>query len=371
MSNVAKTRVLVTRFPYESQFGGEELHTLAVVSGLDNRGVPSFFLGSCPVLLRGFLDRHFDVKKVWLAKPPVTFWRLISFTLLSPVLFLLCGVYLWSAKKRWKVSTVYMLSLSEKLLMTPWAKFFGMKILWLEHARIGRWLTKNPWRVLYTFLSRFSTVVVTSNAMEPILRPYAKTVVVIPCGTIVEEASNISAELASFMKEGFAIGCVARLSHDKGVDMLVQAVHSKPDTRLVLVGQGPLKKDLQKRVDPARVRFVSMGTRAEMMAFYKALDLFVLPAREMDPFGMAGAEAMWSGVPCILSNKCGLAFDLHDGKEALIVEPCVPEIDRAIKKLMKHPELSREIALNGQRFVRSHYVLEDMIDRFDKLIELM
>lgn len=371
MKTLAKSRILVTRFPYASQWGGEELHTLTLARELDQRGIPSFFLGSCPILLDAFKTAHFDVQKAWLGKPPVTKAWLILFTVLSPFLFLKAGWMLKNAQKKWRVDTVLMLSFGEKLVMTPWAKLFGMKTLWIEHARIGRWLTKNPWRVLYRAWSRWVTVVVTSNAMVSSVRPWTsegQKVWPISCGAMSTKPTPLRDELKDFLKDGFGVVCVARLTADKGVDMLVQSVQSKPDGRLVLVGEGPLRKTLEKTADPERVRFVSSLPRGELMDLYRCADLFVLPSREMDPFGMVVAEAMFFGTPVMVTNVCGIAHDLHHSHDAWIVEPRIAEIDKGLKRLMKDPTLRAGMGKAGQSFVKKHYTLDGMVDAFEELL---
>ena len=381
--------MLVTRFPYESRFGGEEVHTLRLMEELDKRGIEAFFLGSCPILLREFKERGFLVKRAWLAKPPVTLGWLVMFTVLSPFLFLRAGLILGRARKRWGVETLYALSFGEKLLMTPWARLFGMKVLWLEHARIGRWMSKNPWRYVYKAWSRWATVVVTSKAMVGQVRPWVKIgvasegdrsaaprVVAIPCGVMSAAAEPLPRELRDFFGKGktglrpagFAVGSVARLSADKGVDMLVHLVHSKPDVRLVIVGSGPLEMSILKRADPARVRVIPSLPRGQLTSFYRALDLFVLASREMDPFGMVAAEAMAEGTPVLMTSVCGIAADLADGREAFIVEPRMSELDKALKKIMKRKEWARDVAGRGQTFVEKHYRMETMVAEFERLL---
>lgn len=368
MKTLPKARILVTRFPYESRFGGEEVHTLRLMEELDDLGHEAFFLGSCPVLLREFRERSFVSKRAWLGKPPVTKGWLLLFTLLSPFLFVKAGWMLRKARKQWNVDTVYMLSLGEKLLMTPWAKFFKMRVLWLEHARIGRWITKNPWRVIYRRWSKGVTTVVTSRAMVKHVAPLAKKVVAISCGVMTDEARPLEGEVADFLKGGFAIGTVARLTADKGVDILVHLVHGKPDVRLVIVGNGPLKKAIEKAGCAEQILIVPSLPRGQLTSFYKALDLFVLASTEMDPFGMVAAEAMSVGTPVLMTAKCGISEDLVDGRDALIVEPRRSELDKALKKVLRHPELLDELGERGQKFVQKHYRLDSMVARFEALL---
>lgn len=350
------------------------MHTLTLARELDKRGVASFYLGSCRILGEAFREAHFDAKFAWLGKPPVTKFRLLAFTLLSPFLFLKAGWMLWWARRRWGVTSVLMLSLGEKLLMTPWARLFGLRTLWIEHARIGRWLTKNPWRVVYKWWSRWATVVVTSNAMVEFVSPLVSgrgvspRLAAISCAVMVSKASPLPTTLEAFLGSGFAVSTVARLTPDKGVDMLVHLVHCKPDVRLVIVGRGPLKKALQKKADFGRVFFVDSLPREELMELYKRSDLFVLASREMDPFGMVAAEAMHFGTPVLLTSACGISKDLVHGRDAWIVEPRVAELDKAFKRLQKDAELRKALGKNGQAFVKSHYRLDAMVEEFEGLL---
>ncbi len=362
MKTLAKARILVTRFPFESRFGGEEVHTLSLMEGLREKGFEISFMGSCPVLLEEFAARNFEVEKTWLGKPPVKLAWLIYFTIMSPLLFFRAGYLLWRAQQKWRVDTLYCLSFGEKLLMTPWALIFKMKVLWLEHARIGRWLTRNPWRVVYSLLSRKVKVIVTSKAMEQFL-PFAKNVESISCGVFLEKEWALPTEVERFLTGGFVVGFVARLTSDKGVDIMDRIVHSQPDIKLIVVGEGHYKFH-----DNPRLKVLSNLKRGQLTTLYKNLSLFVLPSTEFDPFGMVAAEAMTAGAPCLISSKCGISFDLRNEREAIICEPTFKEFDRTIKKLKRNPALLKKVGKVGEIFAKKHYALARMVDEFDYLL---
>lgn len=369
MKRLAKPHLLVTRFPFEAQWGGEEVHTMELMRGLDQQGYEICFLGSCPVLLPAFRAANYSTKKAWLGRPPVSKAWLLWFSLLSPLLFLMAGWQLWRAKSLWKIDTVYMLSFGEKLLMTPWAQLFKMKVLWLEHARIGAWFTKNPWRLVYRWWSRWATVVVTSKAMRPLLTPHARRVVAIPCAVMDRTPAPLPKDIVDFLNSGFSVANVSRLTVDKGVDMMVRLVHSKPDMRLIFVGTGPLDKELEKACQSEQVMWVKSMPRGQLMSLYKQVDLFVLASREMDPFGMVAAEAMWHGAPTVVTNVCGIAMDLRDGQEAMIVPPRFSVLDKTVKKMMKHEKLREDLGRHGQQFAHDHYDFKTMLASFEKLLE--
>lgn len=369
MSRVAKARILVTRFPFQSRKGGEELHSITLMNALEKKGHEVFFLGSCPVLLTDFKQAGFETRRAWLAKPPVTKAWLLLFTLLCPLLFVLAGMMMIRATVKWKVDTVYMLSFGEKLLMTPWALLLNRRVMWLEHARIGKWLSKNPWKIVYKFWSKWVTTVVTSNAMEPFLAPHVRgDLHAISCGVILDKSEPLPRRIVDFLKGGFTVGTVARLTVDKGVDSVVRLVHSKPDTRCLIVGDGPLLEQLKMDSDEGRVLIIPSLPRGQLMSLYKSLDLFVLAPPEMDPFGMVAAEAMWHGSPTLLTDQCGISAELMDGKDAVVVPAKFSALDRAFKKLLRQNEWRRELGAHGKSTVRKLFPLKKMVAEFESLL---
>lgn len=367
MPTLAKRRILVTRFPYESRLGGEEIHTLTVAKALRERGHSVFFMGSCPILLKEFQNKNFPVLKAWLSKPPVTLLRLLLFTLLSPILFLYAGFLLMKARSQFKVDTLYALSLGEKLLVTPWALLFKMRVLWWEHARIGAWLKKNPWRLFYGLWSRWATVCVTSQAMKSFLS-FARHVQWIPCGVHLAPAEKLPQNFTEFLKEDFVVGTVSRLTIDKGVDKVVTAVHSIPNLRLAIVGNGPLKASILESISEEKMALIDSLSPGQLHTFYGSLDLFILASPEFDPFGMVAAEAMLAGCPTIVSEHCGIAQEMKTSEEIFVISAKVEAIQETIKKLKEDPSLTHSVAQAGQKKIAQNYNENVMVDAIEKLL---
>jgi glycosyltransferase involved in cell wall biosynthesis len=116
---------------------------------------------------------------------------------------------------------------------------------------------------------------------------------------------------------------VGRLAEVKGVDRLLTVWASMPrslDRILVIVGDGPLRKDLEAMVQRldlrASVRF--LGPQAEVAKFYGMADLFVLPSRSE---GMSNAllEAMAAGVPSVASDVGGNREVVTDAESGFLV----------------------------------------------------
>ena len=94
--------------------------------------------------------------------------------------------------------------------------------------------------------------------------------------------------------------------------ILAFAAHRRPGARLVLVGDGPLRQELEAlaRAHPdARIHFVGFANQSRMPAAYAMGDVFVLPSI-VEAWGLAVNEAMNLGLPVIVSDLVGAAPDL-------------------------------------------------------------
>ncbi len=122
---------------------------------------------------------------------------------------------------------------------------------------------------------------------------------------------------------------VGRLAPEKNVRGLVAAWRTyRADGgtwALVLVGDGPERAGLEASVVGCEGEVVfagHQGSRA-MLPFYAFAECFVLPS-EREPWGLVVNEAMASGLPVIVSARCGCAEDLvEDGENGFLFDPGV------------------------------------------------
>lgn len=100
---------------------------------------------------------------------------------------------------------------------------------------------------------------------------------------------------------------VGRLAPEKEIGQTLEAAERNPDVRFVLVGDGPLRGE----VDAAAARLPNVEatgwvSREGVRERIDAADVIVLPSR-YETFGSAAFEAMIRGRPAIVSPNCGLA----------------------------------------------------------------
>ena len=112
------------------------------------------------------------------------------------------------------------------------------------------------------------------------------------------------------------VGYVGRLASEKGVERLV-ALYGDPNIQLVIVGDGPLRRDLGKLM-PGAVFTGQLGGE-KLAAAYASLDLFVHPG-EFETFGQTLQEAQASGVPTIGPRAGGPIDTIQEGYNGLLLD---------------------------------------------------
>ena len=101
------------------------------------------------------------------------------------------------------------------------------------------------------------------------------------------------------------VGYVGRLAREKRIDLL-QSVAERRDLQLVIVGDGPHRPDLEKRLP--RAHFTGMLRGEELAEAVASLDVFVHTGAH-ETFGQTIQEAMASGLP-VVAPAAGGPLDL-------------------------------------------------------------
>ncbi len=118
------------------------------------------------------------------------------------------------------------------------------------------------------------------------------------------------------------IGSVGRLVHQKGYDLLVEAVPyvlAKRDVEVVVAGDGELRGQLEHRADGLPITFPGAVHGAAAVADHlRGLDLFVLPSR-YEGLPNVVLEALACGVPVVATAVPGMAEAA--GTAARLVSP--------------------------------------------------
>jgi starch synthase len=144
---------------------------------------------------------------------------------------------------------------------------------------------------------------------------------------------------------------IAAFNRKKALDVLLIAFGSVKDVdtslRLVVVGDGPLRTDLEHLAERLTIRdriaFVGLKGRAEIAKLLHGCEVFVLPSRS-EPFGIVILEAMACGKPVVASAVGGIPEIIEDGITGILVEPDNPiALAKALRALLTDSSLQRSI----------------------------
>jgi len=108
----------------------------------------------------------------------------------------------------------------------------------------------------------------------------------------------------------------ARLSPDKGIVPFLEALAScdqqiSSQTAVLIAGEGRLKSQIGRWINEHAaldVRLMGHLSEEDLLRLYAVADTFVLPSLR-DPNPLAVVEALWAGLPLMLSDRVGNCFE--------------------------------------------------------------
>jgi glycosyltransferase involved in cell wall biosynthesis len=220
---------------------------------------------------------------------------------------------------------------------------------------LHRWITRYA-------LSRADAVTATGPALaDATMRfmPPGRDVHSIPYGVDLDRFRPAEAPAP----QGRAvIGTVSRLSREKGLHHLIDAVASSELRKAATVriaGEGPerarLEAQVRERGLEGVVEFAGWLDYDDVPAFLRSLDIFVLPSL-FEGFGVAAVEASAAGLPVVASQVQGLPDVVIDGETGILFPPADPAaLARAIGNLLHDPMRARAMGEAGRAFVSQRY----------------
>jgi glycosyltransferase involved in cell wall biosynthesis len=194
-----------------------------------------------------------------------------------------------------------------------------------------------------------------------------------------EEVNKISFRKSlGFEKSDFIIGFSGRFSHQKALHILIEAFNiinkEYPDTRLLLVGDGILKNELQRQLEQFKItdKVLMTGFQTNVATYYKIMDIFVMTSL-WEGLSRCLAEAMYAKVPVIATDVGGTADAVKNSETGWLINPnSVNEVVESLREAISNPELRRIIGENGYTWARSTFDIErsskQISDLYHKLI---
>jgi len=158
------------------------------------------------------------------------------------------------------------------------------------------------------------------------------------------------------------VGYVGRLAHEKQVHRLAELT-DLPGVRLVVVGAGPARAELERAAPTAC--FLGLRQGPALARAFATLDVFVHPGTA-ETFCQTVQEAQASGVAVVAAGQGGPRDLVDHGRTGLLYPPQRPGALRdAVRRLVELPDLRRRLALAGHHAVQGRDwapVVDELVD---------
>ncbi len=176
---------------------------------------------------------------------------------------------------------------------------------------------------------------------------------------------------------------VRNLEARMGLDGLIRAMavlrERVTDALLLIGGAGSLRGQLEALSASlgldGSVRFLGFVPDGALPLYYQAADLFVLPTRELEGFGLVTVEALACGTP-VLGTPVGATLEILEPLSPSLVfrglapETIADDLQRFLQAHARDPEASASLRRACRRHAEAHYgwdraitALEDALAR--------
>lgn len=206
-------------------------------------------------------------------------------------------------------------------------------------------------RLSRDFCDQCDLVLAPSTKIERALAEWGVTapIELLPTGIDTERFSRRDPTAVAALRNRFAIPendrlltFVGRIGLEKNIDMLVDAIArvKTPGARLLVVGDGPYRPDLDEHIASLgvadRVTFTGYLRGDEVAAAYAASDAFFF-ASTSETQGLVVAEAMASGLPVVAVQDLAIGDAVVDGANGYLTPEDPGALARAVDALLSDP----------------------------------
>jgi glycosyltransferase involved in cell wall biosynthesis len=304
-------------------------------------------------------------------------WRgFVKFFFFLPFV-LVCEWKILNKFKKGRGMVVIVHGFSDKLILTPLARFMELKVIWVEHGPFG-YLQKRMFGVpikLYRYFSEYADLIITPSQNTKdcitgfIKKP--KEIQVIANGTKIpsngqivkykKSAGKMRKELG--IDDKFVVGIISRIEKGKGQDLLIKAlprlINKIENLHLLVVGEGEIEK-MKKLAKGLGVldRITFTGYWPDANQAISCLDIFAFPSTwELEGFGLVLLEAMALQVPIITTNH-GPIPEIVKGC-AIMIPPKEQSIADGIYRLYCDYRLRQRLVLSAKKRVKDKFDIRE------------
>ena len=169
------------------------------------------------------------------------------------------------------------------------------------------------------------------------------------------------------------IGAIGRMVWQKGFEYLIECipeiVRTYPDTKILIVGDGPLLDGLKALSGRLGVEknIIFTGFQSDIKEILSAFDLLVVPSL-LEGFPMVTLEAMAMAKPIIATNIDGITEQITNEENGILVPPRDPDaLAKAVIRVLADKEGGKTMGLAAREKVEQEFSVEKMVAETEKI----
>ena len=187
-------------------------------------------------------------------------------------------------------------------------------------------------------------------------------------GVVLKETDDHVDEIISY--GGIKLGCIARLSEQKGLTYLLDAMSllTVKDIRLFIVGDGELRNELENKVKELDLQdsVTFLGYRKDIVECINSFDFCVLPS-VFEGFGLVAIEAFMNSKTLVATDIPGLNEVVTNKNGVLVPAKDPAALASAIDKLATDATLRQELASQAKKDYENRFSYPMFLENYRAL----
>lgn len=187
-------------------------------------------------------------------------------------------------------------------------------------------------------------------------------------GVVLKETDDQVNEIISY--GGIKLGCIARLSEQKGLTYLLDAMSllTVKDIRLFIVGDGELRNELENKVKELDLQdsVTFLGYRKDIAECINSFDFCVLPS-VFEGFGLVAIEAFMNGKTIVATDIPGLNEVVTKENGILVPAKDPAALASAIDKLATDATLRQKLASQAKKDYENRFSYPMFLENYRAL----
>jgi len=156
----------------------------------------------------------------------------------------------------------------------------------------------------------------------------------------------------------FTVLFVGRLIKKKGTRLFVSIAKKIPEADFYIIGAGP-EAEYLSHVKLKNFNFIGKIQNKDIPQYFKKASIFCSPVTYQEGFSRTIMEAVSSGLPVVATNM-GTIPEIVSPEVSILTKCSVDSLTKAIKSLIKNPDLYIKLRNNTRSFARKNYSLKNL-----------